>query len=71
MTLTGTVTFTDVEGGCLGLRTDGNKSYELIGGDREVLMAGARVRVTGKLRTDLYTTCQIGTPFEVTSAERL
>src|SRR5690349_5113843 len=50
MVLTGIVTYTDVEGGCWGLRadgTDGFKTYELLGGDRAVLTPGARVRVTG------------------------
>jgi hypothetical protein len=74
MVLTGTVTFVAVEGGCLGLKadgTDGFKTYELMGGDRAVLTPGARVRVTGRVRSDVATTCQIGTPFEVASAERI
>jgi len=74
MVVTGTVTFVAVEGGCLGLKadgTDGFKTYELLGGDRNVLTAGARVRVTGRVRSDVATICQIGTPFEVVSAERI
>jgi hypothetical protein len=74
MVLTGTVTYVEVEGGCWGLKadgTDGFKTYELLGGDRKVLTAGARVRVTGRVRRDVATTCQIGTPFEVISAERI
>jgi hypothetical protein len=70
LTLTGVVTSTAVEGGCFGLRTDA-KTYELLGGDRSVLTVGARVRVTGRVRTDVATICQIGTPFEVISAERI
>jgi hypothetical protein len=74
MTLTGTVTFVEVEGGCWGLKadgTDGFKTYELMGADRTMLTAGARVRVTGRVRSDVATTCQIGTPFEVASMERI
>jgi hypothetical protein len=74
MTLTGTVTFVEVEGGCWGLKadgTDGFKTYELLGVDRRMLSAGARVKVTGRVRSDVATTCQIGTPFEVASVERI
>lgn len=74
MTLTGTVTFVEVEGGCWGLKadgTDGFKTYELLGVDRSTLSAGVRVRVTGRVRSDVATTCQIGTPFEVASMERI
>jgi hypothetical protein len=71
-TLTGTVFHSDVEGGCLGLTGDDGKNYELLGtAGRDVLVPGARVRVSGRVRTDVATICQIGTPFEVTSAERL
>jgi len=71
-TMTGTVFHSDVEGGCLGLTGDDGKNYELLGSaDREVLTPGTRVRVSGRVRTDIATICQIGTPFEVTSAERL
>ncbi|NUR52550.1 MAG: hypothetical protein HOV71_30870, partial [Hamadaea sp.] len=70
--LTGTVVKSEVEGGCLGLNTDTGKTYQLIGtADLDVLTPGARVRVTGRVRDDIATICQIGTPFEVASAERL
>jgi hypothetical protein len=36
-----------------------------------MLAAGARVKVTGRVRSDVATTCQIGTPFEVASVERI
>ena len=61
-TLTGTVA-AGVEHGCLLL--DG---YLLVGGDRAVIRAGARLTVTGRVVPDLITTCQQGTPFVVTSA---
>ncbi|GIE98513.1 hypothetical protein Ari01nite_59780 [Paractinoplanes rishiriensis] len=61
-TLTGIVT-AGVEPGCLLL-----DDYLLVGGDREVIRAGARLEVTGRVVPDLMTTCQQGTPFVVASA---
>jgi hypothetical protein len=60
--LTGVVT-AGVEPGCLLL--DG---YLLVGGDPTVVRTGARVRVTGRVESDLLTTCQQGTPFRVSAA---
>ncbi|MBB5869953.1 hypothetical protein F4553_003332 [Allocatelliglobosispora scoriae] len=67
VTLTGTVVFSGVEGGCWGLKV-GTKTYELLGGDRAILSDGADVVVRGVVRSDLATICQIGTPLEVLSA---
>ena len=61
-TLTGTVA-AGVERGCLLL-----DDFLLVGGDRTVIRAGARITVTGRVVPDLVTTCQQGTPFVVTSA---
>ncbi|HEX5543073.1 MAG TPA: hypothetical protein VFX60_16175 [Micromonospora sp.] len=63
-TLTGTIT-EGVEPNCLLL-----DEYLLVGGPRDVLRPGARVKVTGQVRSDLMTTCQQGTPFLVERAER-
>ncbi|HEU5110476.1 MAG TPA: hypothetical protein VFT95_18195 [Micromonosporaceae bacterium] len=52
-----------VEAGCLLL--DG---YLLLGGDRAVVRAGARVTVTGRVDSGVMTTCQQGTPFQVETA---
>lgn len=68
MELRGTVE-SGVEAGCLILKT-GGKTYNLIGGDRDVVKAGAKVVVRGEERPDMVTTCQQGVPFQVTSAER-
>ena len=64
LTLTGTVT-EGVESGCLLLA-----GYLLINGPADIVRAGAKVRVTGTVRTDLVSTCQQGTPFMVTSAAK-
>jgi hypothetical protein len=58
-----------VEAGCLVLEAEqGGGTWLLLGGDRSVLRAGARVQVTGSEAHDLATTCQQGRPFQVTSA---
>ncbi|NUT47824.1 MAG: hypothetical protein HOV94_11030 [Saccharothrix sp.] len=57
-----------VEAGCLVLATD-QGLFLLLGGDPEVLRAGADVVVEGTARPDQATTCQQGTPFAVTSAQ--
>jgi hypothetical protein len=62
-TLTGTVG-AGVEPNCVLL--DG---FLLVGGPRDLLRPGARVTVTGRVRSDLMTTCQQGTPFAVESAK--
>lgn len=63
--VTGTVT-AGVEHGCLLLR-----QYQLVGGPRELLTVGSRVRVTGRPAPRLMTTAQQGTPFVVTAVEPL
>ncbi|MEH0931911.1 hypothetical protein [Micromonospora sp. CPCC 205558] len=63
-TLSGTVQG-GVEPGCVLL--DG---YLLLGGPREVLTPGTRVEVTGRVEPGMMTTCQQGTPFVVTAAQR-
>ena len=63
LTLTGTPE-PAVEAG--GLLLDG---YLLVGGPRELLGGGRRVRVTGRVQPDLLTIWQQGTPFVVESAE--
>jgi hypothetical protein len=66
MTMTGLVE-AGVENGCLIMRTDG-KVYLLVGGDKTVVKAGARVQVTGRLVPDLKSYCMQGTAFQVTAA---
>ncbi|HET8657627.1 MAG TPA: hypothetical protein VFM55_01360 [Micromonosporaceae bacterium] len=64
--LTGTVEMSDIEGGCLVLRT-GGVTYELLGGDRTLLRHGARVTVEGKVNPHVVTICQVGPVFEVSA----
>lgn len=53
------------------LDEDGALIAQLLGGDPAVLADGARVRVTGVFRRDLFTTVQQGPPFQVIAAIRL
>jgi hypothetical protein len=66
VTLTGTLQ-EGVEGGCVLLKTP-DRLYQLVGGDRSKLDASksAKVTVTGRVAAGLMTTCQQGTPFQVT-----
>jgi hypothetical protein len=66
LTLTGQVE-PGVEHGCLLLKT-GGKTYLLMGGDPAVVYAGARVRVTGRLATNVMSYCMQGTAFQVSEA---
>jgi hypothetical protein len=68
-TLTGVVE-PGVERGCLLLR-DGDKTYLLIGGDPAVVHDGARVRVTGRVNTELKSYCMQGVPFQVSEAHSM
>jgi hypothetical protein len=62
-TLTGVVA-EGVEAGCLLI-----DNYLLVGGDRDIVRAGARITVRGRVDRTLLTTCQQGTPFVVSSAQ--
>jgi hypothetical protein len=68
ITLTGRVEKLDVEGGCLVLRV-GSQTYQLLGGDPVVLQPGNEARVTGILRPDLTTVCQVGPVLDVVSSQ--
>jgi hypothetical protein len=68
ITLTGLVERVEIEGGCTVLRSDTSKTYELKGGDPAIVRAGNRVTITGGVRSDLVTICQMGPVFEVISS---
>jgi len=60
-----------VEAGCMLLNTDDGKSYLLLGGDRGLIGSGGRLEVVGEPQPDLMTTCQQGTPFQVSRVRRI
>jgi hypothetical protein len=57
-----------VEGNCLVMRS-GETLYLLLGGNRQLLQSGRPVTVTGRPNPGLMTTCQQGTPFEVSDVQ--
>jgi hypothetical protein len=57
-----------VEPGCMLLEADSGGDWLLLGGERALFTAGARVEVRGFQPRDVLTTCQQGRPFEVVSA---
>jgi len=63
MTLTG-IPEEGVESGCIVMRS-GDKLYNLLGGDPQLLQSGRTVIVRGRPSPGLMTTCQQGTPFQV------
>lgn len=67
ITLTGTLKFTNLEGGCYYLETLQGKKYELLGINEMVLEenVGKEITVKGKVRQDMVSICQIGAIFEV------
>jgi hypothetical protein len=69
-TLRGT-TADGVEPNCVLLSADDGRSYLLLGGDRQVIMAGGRLEVTGQIQPDLMTTCQQGIPFTVSTVRKI
>jgi Protein of unknown function (DUF5818) len=54
--------------GCLLLATDQGRTWLLVGGDRAVLAAGARVRVVGQPAPARTAGCQQGEPLRVRDA---
>jgi len=66
LTVTGQVE-QGVEAGCVLLKADG-KTYNLMGGDRNILKAGNKVTVRGHVAGGLMSYCMQGEPFQVTEA---
>jgi hypothetical protein len=68
LTVTGTLR-DGVEPGCILLDADPGGRYLLVGGERGELLAGTRVKVTGRVDRNLLSTCQQGEPLVVASIE--
>jgi hypothetical protein len=66
LTLTGQVE-TGVEAHCLILRSNGG-TYQLMGGDKNVVKAGNNVVVTGHVVKGVMSYCMQGQPFEITQS---
>jgi hypothetical protein len=61
--LTGTIKIIAVEGTCYQLAGDDGKKYELMGKFPKI--DGTKVRVSGVVKTDMATICQVGQPLQV------
>ena len=69
VTITGTVTYKDLEGGFYGLVAEDGKKYTLQKFPNKYLKNGLVVKVTGTLRNDIMTIQQFGTPLEADKVE--
>jgi hypothetical protein len=67
MTLNGQIE-TGAEAHCLILRSNGG-TYQLMGGDANIVKAGNNVVVTGHLVKGVMSYCMQGKPFEITQAK--
>ncbi|WP_310485398.1 hypothetical protein [Chamaesiphon sp. VAR_48_metabat_403] len=63
LTLTGTIRKLAVEGTCYQLAADNGQKYELMGKFPKI--DGTKVRVSGVVKTDMVTICQVGQPLQV------
>jgi hypothetical protein len=61
--LTGTINKLAVEGTCYQLAADNGKKYELMGKFPKI--DGTRVQISGIVKTDMVTICQVGQPLQV------
>lgn len=73
VTLTGKIERQELGMGVWVLLADGGSTYELKDppGDPCLTQAGARVRITGKIRDDLMTLAMVGPILEVSAFELL
>ena len=63
LNLTGTIRKLAVEGTCYQLDGDNGQKYELMGKFPKI--DGTKVRVSGVVKTDMMTICQVGQPLQV------
>ncbi len=68
--ITGMVRFTSVEDGCWMIEGDDGHTYEPVNLPTEYLVDSLRVRATVEYRSDLTSTCQLGSIVEVLEVDR-
>ena len=61
--VTGTINKLAVEGICYQLAADNGKKYELMGKFPKI--DGTKVQLSGVVKTDMVTICQVGQPLQV------
>ncbi|MGI8500599.1 MAG: hypothetical protein ACR2LR_05605 [Hassallia sp.] len=70
ITVTGTIEHRDIGTGAWALVTEEGVTYEILrGADKNLLKAGQKAKVTGKVREDVMTVAMIGQVLEVKSFE--
>ncbi len=60
-----------VEANCVVMTTDDGTVYQLLGGDRALILSGARIEVSVLIQNDIMTTCQQGTPALVQTVRKI
>ena len=70
VTVTGTITYLDLEGGFYGIMADSGERYYPLNLDKQYQVNGLKIRVGGKVRMDVITTTMWGTPLEIVKIER-
>jgi hypothetical protein len=70
ITVTGTITYIDLEGGFYGIIADSGERYFPLNLDQQYKVRDLKVRIEGKIRRNVMTTTMWGTPFEILKIER-
>ena len=71
ITVTGTITYIDFEGGFYGFVADNGDRYFPVNLDQQYKVDNLKVRIEGKIRKNVMTTTMWGTPLEIVKVERL
>ena len=70
ITVTGTITYIDLEGGFYGIIADNGDRYFPLNLDQRYKVNNLKIRIEGKTRKNVMTTTMWGTPFEILKIER-
>ena len=71
ITVTGTITYIDLEGGFYGFVADNGDRYFPVNLDQQYKVNKLKVRIEGKIQKNVMTTAMWGTPLEILKVERL
>jgi len=71
ITMTGTITYIDLEGGFYGFVSGNGDRYFPINLDQQYRVNNTKVRIKGKIRENVMTTIMWGTPLEILKIQGL
>ena len=71
ITVTGTITYIDLEGGFYGFVADNGDRYFPVNLDQQYKVNNTKVRIEGKIRENVMTTIMWGTPLEILKIQGL